>query len=105
VFCCTNADTHVSYHQGIGRNTISNLIDLFAMPAGTFQGQKLAVPAKSEVNGWTARKISHPLKRIRGLEIERPSHSVAPFIPARAARAFYPFCSEKPVVGVLVYAI
>ena len=58
---------HVSY-QGIARETTSNLIDSFAMPAGTFQRQKLAVPVKSELNGWIARNTPHPLTRFRERE-------------------------------------
>jgi hypothetical protein len=38
----------------------SNLYTLFATHAGTFQEQKLAVPAKSEVNGSIARKSMNP---------------------------------------------
>ena len=57
--CCTNADTTVSYREDAG-GTTSDLIDLFAMHAGTFQGQKLAVPAKSEVNGLIARRTPRP---------------------------------------------
>lgn len=54
-FCYINADTIV-----LGRReaaaTASKPQTLFAMHAGTFLAQKLAVPAKSEVNGSSARK-------------------------------------------------
>ena len=58
---------HVSY-QGSATDTTSNLINLFVMVAGTFQGQKLAVPVKSELNGSIARNTPHPLTRFRERE-------------------------------------
>jgi hypothetical protein len=66
-FCSTNADMLVSY-QGIAKETISNLIALFAITAGTFPRPKLAAPVKSEQNGSNARKTRRLLKNIRALE-------------------------------------
>jgi hypothetical protein len=53
VLCCTNADTTVSYREDAG-GTTSDLIDLFAMIAGTVLAQKVAARANFELNGSNA---------------------------------------------------